>query len=123
MTELAKGNIEATAAMIESFGLNRELVVDALTSLRLKSQVNLYEKIETRKKTALTKLLNMQGLKVAPTKRKKETVERIVDEDVEAEALAPSDSESSESDDELLKKNQRPAKKRATAKAGARGKK
>ncbi|GFE52867.1 replication factor C subunit [Babesia ovis] len=113
MTELAKGDIDATVAIIESCGLNRELAVDALSSLRLKSQDNLYEKIETRKKTALTKRLNEQSVRVAPTKRKKEFVDRIVDE--EAEVVEASESESSDSDSELIKKNARPVKKRATA--------
>ncbi|GBE59461.1 replication factor C subunit [Babesia ovata] len=122
MKELAEGDIEATAALIESYGLNRDLVVDALCSLRLKSQENLYDKVETRKKTALTKRLNEQSVRVAPTKRKKETVDRIVDEE-EAEPPVASDSESSSSEGELIKKNQKPAKKRATAKAAPRGKK
>ncbi|CDR96480.1 Replication factor C subunit 1 [Babesia bigemina] len=122
MKELATGDIDATAALIESYGLNRDLVVDALCSLRLKSQENLYEKVETRKKTALTKRLNELSVKVAPMKRKKETVDRIVDED-EAEPPVESDAESSASEGKLVKKNQKPAKKRATAKAAPRGKK
>lgn len=119
MGELIKGDIEATAQMVEACGMNRELVVDALSSLRLKSQENLYEKVETRKKTALTKRLNEQSVKLAPVKRKKLDVDRIVDED--AEQSTGSDSESSASESELLKKNQKPIKKRQTAKAGTRG--
>ncbi|KAK1444900.1 chromosome transmission fidelity factor 18 [Babesia gibsoni] len=120
MGELMKGDIEATAAMVEECGLNRELVVDALGSLRLKSQENLYEKIETRKKTALTKRLNELSVKAMPIKRKREAFSRIFVEDESAEE---SSSESSDSDSDMVKKTTKAVKKRAAAKTGTRVKK
>ncbi|EDO07774.1 Replication factor RFC1 C terminal domain family protein [Babesia bovis T2Bo] len=118
MGELSKGDVDATAEMIEGFGLNKELAVDALVSLRLKSLENFYDKIDTRKKTALTRRLNEQTVKLAPTKRKKEKIDYIVDDD--ADAGPESDTESSDSDSGLLKKNTRAVKKRATTGAASR---
>ncbi|EKX73365.1 replication factor RFC1 C terminal domain containing protein [Theileria equi strain WA] len=65
MSHLADDNVEQAADAITSYGLTRELVVEGITSLRLKSQDDLYGKVESKVKAKLTRKMSNQAIKVA----------------------------------------------------------